>query len=285
MKRIHEALTEKAAGFTKGQRLLARFITEQCEKAAFMSSFDLASVTGVSQSTVIRFAAALGYAGYGDFQDALQLELKYRLTTLEHFAESGDGESTEKALLDHIAAQDAMNIKKNSGLNPLDALHNLCTRLMLSGRVYLYGQGCAACAAVYLASYLRILLPNVCCINQLGMEPVSAAALIGEGDLLLCISFPQHQQTTLELIAYAQEQEACVAVVSESHDSPAAREAEISLVAECGELGLGGSLAPVISLCGSLVSLLARSDEKAQKKLNAFYAAAQYRPQMGEQLG
>ena len=76
-----------------------------------------------------------------------------------------------------------------------------------------------------------------------------------------------------------------MAVVSESHDSPAAREAEISLVAECGDLGLGGSLAPVISLCGSLVSLLARSDEKAQKKLNAFYAAAQYRPQMGEQLG
>ncbi len=41
MKRIHEALTEKAAGFTKGQQLLARFITEQCEKAEFMRSYEI----------------------------------------------------------------------------------------------------------------------------------------------------------------------------------------------------------------------------------------------------
>ena len=75
MKRINEAIAEKVNGFTKGQHLLARFITEHCDKAAFMSSFDLAAVTGVSQSTVIRFASALGYEGYGDFQNALQLEL------------------------------------------------------------------------------------------------------------------------------------------------------------------------------------------------------------------
>lgn len=276
MKRINEALTEKAAGFTRGQRLLARFVTEQCEKAAFMSSFDMASVTGVSQSTVIRFASALGYQGYGDFQNALQLELKYRLTTLEDFEGTGEGESAERELLNHMAAQDAMSIRKSIGLNPLDALHNLCTRLMLSGKVYLYGQGSAACVAAYLASYLRILLPNVCCINQLGLDPVSAAAAITAGDLLLCVAFPQHQRNTLELISYAREQEACVAVISESHDSPAARDAEISLLAECGELGLGGSLAPAISLCGMLVSLLARSDEKARKKLDTFAAAAQY---------
>lgn len=276
MKRIHEALTERAADFTKGQRLLARFITEQCEKAAFMSSFDMASVTGVSQSTVIRFASALGYQGYSDFQSALQLELKYRLTTLEPFESANDGESAQKELLNHMAAQDAMNIRKGINLNPMDALHNLCTRLMLSGKVYLYGQGNAACAAVYLASYLRILLPNVCCINQMGLEPVSAASAITNGDLLLCIAFPQHQRCTLDLLSYAREQEACIAVISESHDSPIAQDAEISLLAECGELGLGGSLAPVISLCGMLVSLLARSDEKAQKKLDTYFAAAQY---------
>ena len=168
MKRINEAIAEKANSFTKGQHLLARFITEHCDKAAFMSSFDLAAVTGVSQSTVIRFASALGYQGYGDFQDALQLELKYRLTTLERFEVAEENSSSDTEMLNTIAMHDALNIKKNLSLNPMDALHNLCTRLMLSGKVYLYGQGFSACAAMYLASYLRILLPNVCCINQLG---------------------------------------------------------------------------------------------------------------------
>ena len=239
MKRINEAIAEKANSFTKGQHLLARFITEHCDKAAFMSSFDLAAVTGVSQSTVIRFASALGYQGYGDFQDALQLELKYRLTTLERFEVAEENSSSDTEMLNTIAMHDALNIKKNLSLNPMDALHNLCTRLMLSGKVYLYGQGFSACAAMYLASYLRILLPNVCCINQLGMEPLSVASGMDAGDLLLCIGFPTHQRATLELLSFAREQEVCTAIISESHDSSLAK-------------------------------------DKAQRKLNAFTAATQY---------
>ena len=249
MKRINEAIAEKVNGFTKGQHLLARFITEHCDKAAFMSSFDLAAVTGVSQSTVIRFASALGYEGYGDFQNALQLELKYRLTTLERFELAEENSSNDVELLNNIAMHDALNIKKNLSLNPMDALHNLCTRLMLSGKIYIYGQGFAASAAVYLASYLRILLPNVCCINQLGMDPLSAASGMDTGDLLICAGFPAHQRSTLELLSFAREREVCTAIISESHDSPIAKEADISLIAECGDFGLGGSIAPLISLC------------------------------------
>lgn len=276
MKRINEAIAEKANGFTKGQHLLARFISEHCDKAAFMSSFDLAAVTGVSQSTVIRFASALGYQGYGDFQDALQLELKYRLTTLERFEIAEENSSSDTETLNNIAMHDALNIKKNLGLNPMDALHNLCTRLMLSGKVYLYGQGFSACAAMYLASYLRILLPNVCCINQMSMEPLSVASGMDAGDLLLCIGFPSHQRATLELLSFAREQEVCTAIISESHDSPLAKDADISLIAECGDFGLGGSIAPVISLCSMIVCLLAKTDDKAQRKLNAFTDASQY---------
>ena len=276
MKRINEAIAEKVNGFTKGQHLLARFITEHCDKAAFMSSFDLAAVTGVSQSTVIRFASALGYEGYGDFQNALQLELKYRLTTLERFELAEENSSNDVELLNNIAMHDALNIKKNLSLNPMDALHNLCTRLMLSGKIYIYGQGVAASAAVYLASYLRILLPNVCCINQLGMDPLSAASGMDTGDLLICAGFPAHQRSTLELLSVARDREVCTAIISESHDSPIAKEADISLIAECGDFGLGGSIAPLISLCCMIVCLLSKTDDKAQRKLNAFTEAAQY---------
>ena len=276
MKRINEAIAEKANGFTKGQHLLARFISEHCDKAAFMSSFDLAAVTGVSQSTVIRFASALGYQGYGDFQDALQLELKYRLTTLERFEMVEENSSNDEEMLNAIAMHDTLNIKKNLSLNPLDALHNLCTRLMLSSKVYVYGQGFSAAAAIYLASYLRILLPNVCCINQLGMEPLSSASGMDAGDLLICVGFPAHQRTTLELLAFARDKEVCTAIISESHDSPLAKDADISLIAECGDFGLGGSIAPLISLCSMIVCLLSKTDDKAQRKLNTFTSAAQY---------
>ena len=112
MKRIQEAIAEKENSFTKGQHLLACFITEHCDKAAFMSSFDLAAVTGVSQSTVIRFASTLGYQGYRGLQSALQSELKYRLTTLERFELMDEIESNDEELLNQIVIQDTLNIKK-----------------------------------------------------------------------------------------------------------------------------------------------------------------------------
>ena len=50
--------------FSKGQRLIAKYIIEHYDKAAFLTASKLGSTVGVSESTVVRFATELGYAGY-----------------------------------------------------------------------------------------------------------------------------------------------------------------------------------------------------------------------------
>ena len=267
MKRLSQAISEVMPHLTKGQRLLVAFVTEHCDRAAFMSSFELAAVSGVSQSTVIRFASALGYASYTELQQALQFELKYRLSALERF-ELTDGVEND-TLLEGIAASDCLNIKKNLSANGFESLLALCTSLSFAAKVYVYGQGHCMAAAVYLCSYLRFLLQNVCCVNLIGEEPLSVISGIGSGDILLTLSFPPHSETTLRMIAYSQDSGATVACISESADSQPARRADIVITCECGEFGVNGSMAPVISLCGSIVCLLAHNDEKAQQRLRA----------------
>ena len=58
--------------FSKGQRMICRYISENYDKAAFMTAGKLGQTVGVSESTVVRFAAALGYSGYPQLQKALQ---------------------------------------------------------------------------------------------------------------------------------------------------------------------------------------------------------------------
>ena len=60
------------SGFSKGQRLIARYIAEHYDKAAFMTASRLGATVGVSESTVVRFATELGYDGYPHLQKALQ---------------------------------------------------------------------------------------------------------------------------------------------------------------------------------------------------------------------
>ena len=58
--------------FSKGQKAIARFILEHYEKAAYMTAAVLGKKTGVSESTVVRFASELGFEGYPEFQRALR---------------------------------------------------------------------------------------------------------------------------------------------------------------------------------------------------------------------
>jgi len=62
--------------FSKGQKLIAQFIIEHYDKAAFMTAAKIADRVDVSESTVVRFASSLGYSGYPEMQKALQVLIK-----------------------------------------------------------------------------------------------------------------------------------------------------------------------------------------------------------------
>lgn len=266
MKRINDAINESFGKFTKNQKVLSEFILNHCEKAAFMTAAEVAAASGVSQSTVVRFAAALGYESFSEFHDSLKNELKYRITALEKFELLNDS-VPDSSVFENLASTDIMNIKKTLAANHADALKNACTRLQFASKVYLYGQGPAAAAAIYLGSYLRTLLNNVCIVNLSCDDPLCTIGTIGGSDLLFVISLPRHTDTTKALLDYAQSGEACIITVSEGADSETSIYADVNLCAECGDFGVNGSLAPLLSLINTLVCLIIRNDERAEKKL------------------
>ena len=68
---------------SKGQKLIAKYILENYDKVAFMTAAKLSEEVGVSESTVVRFANALGYSGYPKLQEALEELIKNKLTTVQ----------------------------------------------------------------------------------------------------------------------------------------------------------------------------------------------------------
>ena len=95
---ILELLQEKAPTFSKGQRAIAKFITESYDKAAFMTANRLGKTVGVSESTVVRFASELGYDGYPELQHALQEMIRNRLTTVQRIEITSDRMSNSDVL-------------------------------------------------------------------------------------------------------------------------------------------------------------------------------------------
>jgi DNA-binding MurR/RpiR family transcriptional regulator len=68
---------------SKGQKIIANYIINDYDKAAFMTAAKLGETLNISESTVVRFSIKLGYDGYRDLQNQLQELIKNKLTTLQ----------------------------------------------------------------------------------------------------------------------------------------------------------------------------------------------------------
>ena len=72
MSLIFDQISERLDSMSKGHKAIATYILDNYDKAAYMTASKLGEVTGVSESTVVRFTMELGFDGYPHFQNTLK---------------------------------------------------------------------------------------------------------------------------------------------------------------------------------------------------------------------
>ena len=95
---LMDRIRNQYPSMSKGQKLIAKFMLESYDKAAFMTAGALGRQVGVSESTVVRFACALGYEGYPKLQRNLQEIIKNKLTTVQRLGRHGRNENRRYCL-------------------------------------------------------------------------------------------------------------------------------------------------------------------------------------------
>ena len=107
---ILSIIERESAGFSKGQRLIAKYILENYDKAAFMTAGKLGKTVGVSESTVVRFAAELGYDGYPEMRKVLQEVVRNKLTSVQRIEVASEQINGEN-IVDSVMTADADRIQ------------------------------------------------------------------------------------------------------------------------------------------------------------------------------
>ena len=98
-------INEKFNKMSKGHKKIASFIIDHYEQAAFMTAAKLGSTVGISESTVVRFAYALGYEGYPEFQEDLADWVKNKLNSVQKIG-TKYGKSTQSEILTSVLTAD-----------------------------------------------------------------------------------------------------------------------------------------------------------------------------------
>lgn len=253
MSDILSIINERKKTFSKSQRIIAEYITENSEKAAYMTAGKLANAIGVSESTMIRFAYELGLSGYPELQKQLKSFVKSQLTSVQRVEVAcekiGGGD-----ILTNILKLDIGYIEKT--LYGIDKAQFEAAAEAVSGakKIYIAGVRSAAALVDFAGFYLRLIFDNVRLIKSNGGDDIFEQILnIGKGDVLIGISFPRYSKNIIKALEYAHRNGAEVVGITDSKNSPVVEKSDYSLIAESDTTSFVDSLTAPFSLINALI--------------------------------
>lgn len=236
---------------SKGQKLIAQYILNNYDKVAFMTACKLGETVGVSESTVVRFANALGYSGYPKLQAALQELIKNKLTTVQR-VEMANDYSDENTILNKILKGDMDNIRETLEEIDGEAFQEATARLLKARKIYILGMRTSFVVAQYLGFYLGIILDNVHTVRMDMGDAFEQIVRIGEGDVVIAFSFPRYSKKSFQLVKYAKEKGAHVISITDSLFAPIASVSDNTLIVKSNMASFVDSLVPAMSVANAL---------------------------------
>jgi len=252
---------------SKGHRKISDFIIQNYDKAVFMTASSLGNSVGVSESTVVRFAVALGFDGYPQLQRALQELVRHRLTAVQRFEMTSDLSQSE--VLQAVLKGDMQNIRQTMEEMNERVFDNVINRIVSARSIYVMGVRSAAPLAQFLGYYLHFMFDNVQIASNGVLDILEKISRVGEHDVLIGISFPRYSARTIEAMRFALSCGAQVVGITDGPMSPLMEVSTECLVARTNMASFVDSLAAPLSLINALiVSIGLRRREELSEHLS-----------------
>lgn len=245
-------IRENMSSFSKGQKRIATFVLDSYDKAAFMTASKLGQTVNVSESTVVRFAAELGYDGYPSMQKSLQKMIRSRLTSVQRIEMAHDQIGDD--VVASVLRSDVAMIR--STLEELDrGLFNRAVEAILGAKkIYIIGARSSMSISHFLAFYFNVIFDNVREISENSASEVFEQILrVGKDDVVIGVSFPRYSSRTVKAMDYARDRGATVIAITDSEASPIASKSHITLTAKSDMASFVDSLVAPLSLVNALI--------------------------------
>ena len=253
---LRSRMNEKYGRMSKNHKILAAYITDHYDKAAFLTAAKLGEIVGVSESTVVRFAFSLGYKGYPGFQKALEELVQNKLNDAQKLQITHE-RIQQSRLLEKILQSDAANIKHT--LETIDqTAFDLAVDTILGARnIYVAGIRSCAPLADFLAFYLNLMFDGVHLLHtNSSSELFEQMVRIGKEDAIVGISFPRYSMRILKAMEFANNRNARVITLTDSIHSPMNLYSSCNLIAKSDMASIVDSLVAPLSVINSLIVAL-----------------------------
>ena len=261
-------MNQNFAQMSKSHKKIASYIMDHYDTAVFMTAATLGKEIGISESTVVRFAAGLGYDGYPEFQKALEEWVKSKWNSLQQMG-AKYGNSSQSEILTSVIRADMEKME--------DTIHNLdpaafetaVSSILEAKHVYVIGLRSCEPLASFLSFYLSMIRGDVMQLKTTSTTELFEQMIrVSDEDVVIGISFPRYSMRTLKAMEFANDRNAKVITITDSVHSPMNLYSSCNLLARSDMVSIVDSLVAPLSVINALVvALCVKAPEQASKHL------------------
>ncbi|MDE6232546.1 MAG: MurR/RpiR family transcriptional regulator [Lachnospiraceae bacterium] len=263
---MENRIKNKLPAMSKGQKKISNYILTSFDKAAFMTAAELGKNVGVSESTVVRYAAMLGYKGYPEFQKDVEKMVQRKLDTIHRF-EINDTDMSGKDLLDSVMKSDIDKIRLSLEMIDIEIFDEAVDSILKADTIYLVGIRNCAPLASFLGFYFNLMFDKVNIITTNSSSEIFEQMIrISEKDVIIGISFPRYSMRTLKAMEFANNRNAKVITITDSKNSPMNLYSSCNLFARSELTAVIDSLTAPMSVINALI--VALSMKRKEKVIN-----------------
>ncbi len=228
----------KRAKLTKTSRIIGDYVLDHETDACFMTSTELAETLDISEASVIRFARALGYTGYMDFQKQLRRSHTERLGRISsavavpyerlRASMAAEGEDYIQEFLLNTQTNITSVVRKNSK-ESFDAAIDI---LLESRRKYIVASRANTGVASYFNLLLRHQLSDVIPTWESSVNVIDHMCDIDSRDCVILFSFPRYSEMDHQALRMAEDAGARILVITDRPSAPLAKYATVLLTVD-----------------------------------------------------
>lgn len=279
MKEIKEAL--KNGTLTKIGQKIAIFVLDNMDEACFMTSTDIAVRLNVSETSVIRFSRALGFAGFMDFQKNLRKNYSEKVASI-----SSNVTVPSERLLQSISGTDSSDTMKTHFRNCISDINSVVQKnsnatfneaaelIMNAHRKYIISSRANTCVGSYMYLLLKHMMNDVYSTSHSSLNMIDVLSDAEADDCVIVFSFPRYSeldQSALEMVA---ERGASIIVFTDKPSAPLARYASVVILVDVDTNVFFNSYVGVQfameTLCATLSRKIGPSNEEKLRRIDKY---------------
>lgn len=249
-----EHIKHEYSSFSKGQKVIANFIIDNYDKAAYMTAGAISKKTGVSESTVVRFASTLGYDGFPKLQKHLQELIKNKLTTVQrlNIMEGKDPAS----IIDTVLKMEINNLKSTRENIDIGAINKIVDLIIGAKKIYIIGFRSSAPLAQVLVYYLGYMIDSAELVSFGVADVFTQMIHISSDDVVIGIAFPRYSTQTIKGLKFARSRGAKIIGITDNATSPLYELADVSVLTKSDMNSFVDSLVAPLSIINALIIMV-----------------------------